>query len=101
MKLQDFQPGDLLILTTRTKQGEERRGAIVTAVDFNRCGLVTFTGHAIESLMQTGSGAFDPEAVGTKPFGLAVEVEKVGHLKPTRDNFRGPCPGDRGYDNMC
>lgn len=81
--LSDFQPGDLLIITSRSKAGEERRAAIVTIVNYNN-GLVTFAGRSAPGLLPTGEGAFDPAKVGTTPYGLTVAVEKVGHHSDER-----------------
>lgn len=98
--LSDFQPGDLLIITSRSKAGEERRAAIVTIVNYNNNnGLVAFAGRSAPGLLPTGQGAFDPAKVGTTPYGLTVAVEKVGHQKPVKP--WSPRPGDRGYDLMC
>lgn len=90
--LSDFQPGDLLILTSRSKAGEERRAAIVTIVNHNNNGLVAFVGRSAPGLLPAIQGAFDPANVGTTPYGLAVE--KVGHQKPV--NPWSQRPGDRG-----
>lgn len=91
--LSDFQPGDLLIITSRSKAGEERRAAIVTIVNYNNNGLVAFAGRSAPGLLPTGQGAFDPAKVGTTPYGLTVAVEKVGHQKPVKP--WSPRPGDR------
>jgi len=100
-KLENYKPGDILLITTRTRNGEEKRGAIVTVINYGGNGLVTFTGHHIEGMMETGSGAFDPATVGTKPFGFYCAVEKVGHVAPWTNSFHQPRPGDRSYDCMC
>lgn len=98
-KLSDFQPGDLLIITSRSKAGEERRAAIVTNVNYHNNGLVAFAGRSAPGLLPTGHGAFDPAKVGTTPYGFHCAVEKVGHESP-REPW-SPKPGDRGYDLMC
>lgn len=83
-KLSDFQPGDLLVITSRSKAGEERRAAIVTTVNHNNNGQVAFAGWSTNGILPAGQGAFDPAKVGTTPYGLTVAVEKVGHQKPSK-----------------
>lgn len=101
MLLNDYNVGDVLILTSRSNQGEENRGAIVTAVNYSNLGLVTYTGYKAEGCELTaGSGAFNPIRVGTTPFGLVVGVQVVGHVPVRVHQFAGPYPGDRGYDLM-
>lgn len=101
MKLDDFTRGDVLIVTSRSRAGEERRGAVVTAVNFEGNGYVTIVGHDVQGLMPTGSGAFKPEQVGTTPYGLTVAVEKVGFVPPRDHHYWYPKPGDTAYDLMC
>jgi hypothetical protein len=101
MKLNEFKPGDYLELTGRDKRGETISAAIVTAVDYNGLGLITYTGRYGTKLPISGSGAFNPEKVGTTPYGFYCEVKIVGHSKPRRHEFKGPRPGDRHFDLMC
>lgn len=97
MNLNDFKPCDRLVITYRNRNGEERRAAEVTVVNYNNNGLVTYGGLHGTELMPTGQGAFDPETVGAKPFGI-VKVEKVGRVAPWRPFT--PRPGDRAYDSV-
>ena len=108
--LNDFKPGDLLVMTSRMRRNgqdvEEQRAAQVACVNYNGNGLVTYTPPdgrcaAQEGLLSTGSGAFDPAKVGTKQYGFDVRVEKVGHRKPWAERHWTPAPGNRGYDLMC
>lgn len=99
MDINEFKPGDRLIITSRNRQGEERRAAVVTIVNYNGNGLVTYSGDYREGFLPTGSGAFDPAKVGTTPFGFYTKVEKAGYSAPWRP--WSPAPGNRGYDLMC
>lgn len=96
--LSDYSIGDILHITHRLKKGDEIRSAKVIDINYNGNGLVTYTNHYIEGMLNSGSGAFDPDRIGTKPFGI-VKIEKVGHQKPTA--HWSPKPGDRSYDLMC
>lgn len=100
MKLTDFKPGDMLELTFTNLQGTEVRSAIVNYVDFNKCGHVTFGPRYVERLMHAGQGTFNPEKVGTTPFGM-VDVKIVGHKPFIQQRQWQPRPGDTGYDLMC
>lgn len=100
LTLEDFKPGDLLVITERLKVGEFRRAAQVTAVNYNGNGRVTFEGRSDPELMETGQGAFDPAKVGTTHFGFYVKVEKVGHRAPWRPADTGWMYGHPGYDLM-
>ena len=100
MKLKDFAVGDNIQITitmkTRTTVGDAEVTA-VTAINYKGNALVTFSGR------ETGQGAFDPEKVGTKPFGI-TKVEKLGGKGPQycwQKSRWYPRPGDRGYDLMC
>jgi hypothetical protein len=101
MNLNDFKVGDILEFTQRSKRGTELRTAQVSAVNYNGNGLVTYWGHTVDHRLSTGSGAFDPAEVGTKPFGFYCAVRKIGHATPFWANHWSPKPGDRGYDLMC
>lgn len=98
LTINDFQPGDLLEIVTRTKRGDETRAAEVTAVNFNNLGGVTFMGDYRDGMQPAGQGWFDPAKVGTTTFGY-VAVRKVGHRRPWTPC--SPRPGDRAYDLMC
>ncbi|BAG41748.1 hypothetical protein [Ralstonia phage phiRSL1] len=81
LTLADFKPGDKLEFTQRFRVGDktvtEVRTAVVTLINWEGNGLVSYTGRVQEGMMRTGSGAFDPAAVGTKPFGFHCAVRKV------------------------
>ena len=74
----DFKAGDILIFTGRTLHGEELRIGVVTFVNFNGLGGVTYTcyhGQDIpDGCLQSGSGWFKPEEVGTKKYGFYCAV---------------------------
>jgi hypothetical protein len=101
MKLSEFKVGDHLEITSRSKSGDDTRSAIVTAINYNDLGLVTFTARYGTELLTSGAGAFDPTKLGTTPFGLFHSVKIVGHTKPRVRAYSGPRPGDRAYDLMC
>jgi len=99
MTINDFRVGDLLVLTSRSKQGEERRAAVVTAVDYNGNGRVTYAGDFRDGgLLPSGQGAFNPAFVGRFRFGFSVAVEVVGHRRPQRAADHGWMVGHPGYD---
>ena len=105
MKLNEFKQGDIILMTTRTKRSTEVRSAIVSSVNYNGNGEIGFTDYYDKvdgaNGLSSGSGSFDPERLGAKPFGL-IAVKIVGHKKHYGlASFRGPRPGDRGYDLMC
>ena len=98
MKLNDFKVGDLLLIHYNFRNKTEIRAARVFDINYNDNGLVTYEGDYKSDFLQTGQGAFNPERLGDKKYGI-VKVERVG--------FRGnpahwsPKPGDRAYDLMC
>jgi len=98
MTLDDFKVGDVLLFTQRSKRGEEKRVGLVTAINYNGLGRVTFTGAYGYNYLPTGSGSFKPEEVGTKPYGFHCAVEIIGHERPQRP--WQPKPGDPGFDPM-
>lgn len=103
LTLADFKVGDILEMTSRSLEGEEIRMAEVTAVNYNNRGEVTYCGHYgayAQGRLATGSGAFRPEDIGTKPFGFHVEVKKVGHIPSSNSTLRGNgwMKGHPGYD---
>lgn len=100
MTLADFQVGDHLILTSRSRDGEEKRAAIVTLVNYNNLGGITYAGRDQKGMLPTGQGFFKPEEVGAKPFGFAVAVEFTGQRSNPYPKIWSPKPGDRGYDLM-
>jgi len=108
MNMSDFEVRDLLIVTSRHKHRgeivEERRAAIVTAVDYNGLGCITFIPAyrlaSKEGILTSGSGSFKAEEVGTKPFGK-IKVEIVGKGSLPMDGHWSPRPGNVGYDLMC
>lgn len=102
LTLTDFKQGQALILTYRNRDGEERRSAWVSLVNYNNLGGVTYVGRYASGLLETGSGWFKPEELGTKRFGL-VGVEIVADASPAGYGYGSqwqPRPGDRGYDPM-
>ncbi len=101
MKLNEFKQGDILELTERSLRGEQISSAVVSAVNYNDLGLITYTGHYYTKHVASGSGAFDPTKVGTTPYGFTVAVKIVGHIKPARRGFVGPRPGNRHFDLTC
>ena len=76
LDIKQFRPGTRLILTRRNMRGESKSAAIVTLVNFNGLGGITYTNDFSDpELSPSGSGWFDPKEVGTKPYGLVVAVE--------------------------
>lgn len=74
--LSDFKVGDVIIVTENTKVcGRRSLEAVVTAVDYNGNGLVTYSGS------ETGQGAFDPTKVGTTEYGFVVAVTRTGRSR--------------------
>jgi hypothetical protein len=100
MQMNDFTPGDLIEITTRLRNGDEVRSAVVTMVNYNGLGHINFGPRYVEGMLPTGQGTFFAEKIGTTPFGI-VSVKIVGHkpIRPAR--FWQPTPGNRGYDLMC
>lgn len=75
MKLADFNAGDQILITSRNMDGgEDTRAARVTAVNIGGRGRVSYAGSYGRNFMPSGDGDFDPEAVGTQPFGPNVRV---------------------------
>lgn len=75
--INDYQQGDVLLLTGRDKwKGQDRTtklNATVTCVNYNGNGYVTY-------LTETGGqGAFKPADIGKHYYGFTVTVEKIGH----------------------
>lgn len=119
MNLSNFRPGDLLVITERLRTGTERRAAQVSCVDYNGNGLVTYTPpdvsrdsyaktFGVDVRLDTGSGAFAPKEysedgyrldLATRPFGLAIRVEKVGYRRPWTPSTIS-LVGNPGYDLM-
>jgi len=100
MKIKNFTPGDILLITSKTKRGYETRMAQVTCINYNNNGLVTYCGKHSPDFQSTGSSTFDPQNIGKKPFGNQ-SICIIGYERPWSDSFVGPRPGDRGYDLMC
>lgn len=101
MKINDFKVGDVLLVTTKMKNGYETRSAQVFCINYKNNGLVTFTGINLHGFESTGSSAFDPQKIGKSLFGIK-EICVVDHKNPIwHEFFQGPKPGDRGYDLMC
>ena len=102
--LDDFQVGDKLLITHRTRNGYDTRSAEVFCINYNGNKMVTYTGRNLTfdggGFMLSGSGAFNPETIGKKPFGI-VAVCVVSHGTQIVANHYNPQPGDRGYDLMC
>lgn len=84
MELNDFRPGDLIEITIRRKLGEETRSAVVTLVNYNNLGHVTFEGRHAEGMFPTGAGSFFPKKIGTTRYGY-IRVKIVGHQPPSRN----------------
>ena len=70
MKISDFESGDKIRITFRMSKTVVS-DAEVRSVNWNNNGLVTFYG-------KIRSGYFDPNVVGTQPFGIT----KVEMVKP-------------------
>mgnify|MGYP006373836905 CR=1 FL=1 len=97
--LSDFKPGDLVVLTTLMRAGEEKRAARITSVDYLDRGYVLYEGWSrIEGVQPTGQGSFYPDLIGGSIYGLQ-KVEVVGHY--VEAPYRGPTPGDHAYDLLC
>lgn len=99
MTLANFKTGDILLMTTRMKKGEEVRAAQVYFINYNGLGLVTFGDYYLEGYLPSGQGAFDPQKINERPFGL-IKVEVIGNKSLPWENRWYPRPGDRGYDLM-
>src|SRR3989304_8184691 len=97
--IKDYQVGDVITITSKMKRGVEVRSAIVDGLDYDGNGQVRFQGYSWKELPQTGCGSFDPQRIGTKPFGI-MEVRVVGHVRPSNRPPWQPHPGDTGYDLM-
>ena len=69
-ELINYAPGQTIFMKHRTAHGEQVRVARVTAVNYNDLGMVTFAPAYGRVCRPSGQGAFRPEKVGTKPFGL-------------------------------
>ena len=81
-KLNDYKVGDILLITSKMKSGEETRAARVTAINYNNNGHVTYTGtFRVEGYIPTGQGGFKPEEIGTKKFGFHHKVVVIGYEK--------------------
>ena len=94
-----FKVGDILKVTYRTKRGDDVRTARVTDTTWIE-GQVNYGGVYVDGKhLPTGQGAFRPEELGTRKFGL-VAVEVIGHRAPMAASRWQPQPGDRGYDLM-
>ena len=102
MKIQDFNIGDILLVTSKTRNGYETRIAQVSEINFRNNGLITYQGYynSQKDFLQTGQGAFDPEKIGKKPFGT-ISICVIDSIPPSRYSHWSPRPGDRGYDLMC
>ncbi len=94
-----FNIGDVVLFTERSKKGEELRTAVI--VGTNKFGDTMIEGISGYGYLPTGSGAFRPEEVGTKPYGFYCKAEVIATgIKRSVSSFY-PRPGDRGYDLMC
>ncbi len=94
----EFAVGDIIETTTRTNRGDELRTGIVTTTT-HLPGQVNYIGHTVDHRLATGSGAFCPAKLGSKPFGV-VAVRVIGKgPNPNRRPWQ-PKPGDSGYDSM-
>lgn len=101
MKIQNFKPGDILLITHKMKSGYDTRIAQVSCINYNNNGLVTYNGYySGMAFLESGSGAFDPEKVGKKPFGT-IAICVIDHKPTWQETHHGPKPGNRGYDLMC
>ena len=98
-KLEDYKAGDIILLVTRMRVGYETRCARITAVNYNNLGIVTYSGENRGSILSSGQGAFTPNQIGSKEFGLQ-EVKIIGHRSPTTSRWT-PAPGNRAYDLCC
>lgn len=67
-----FEIGQTILLTYRHKSGYDTRIGHVFDINYNGNGLVTYTGSwgAEKAFMPSGSGAFDPNKLNDKKFGL-------------------------------
>lgn len=88
--------GDVILITSRMKNGTEVR---VATVDEVKGSLVNYSGyHKMKPHQPTGSGQLDLNKIGKKPYGIQG-IEKTGK---TQAPFRpwSPKPGDPGYDSL-
>lgn len=98
--LQDFKPGQTIELVYKSRNGVETRAAVISFVNYNNLGGITFApGPGATS---AGSGWFDPATVGTTPFGLIeARIVRQAPVGYGSGHHWQPAPGDRGYDLMC
>ena len=71
LTMADFKEGDRIILINRSLRGQERLASVVTYVNFNGLGGITFVPDwDAGDEGRSGSGWFDPATVGSKPYGI-------------------------------
>jgi hypothetical protein len=78
--IDDFQPGDRLILTQKSRHATELRSAVVNAVTYkDRAGRpgVTYGPRSSPDMLSTGQGWFLPEEVGAHPYGFTCAVRNI------------------------
>ena len=100
MKINDYNIGDVLLITHKTKNGYDTRMGQVSCINYNGNGLVTYESRYSSDFLSSGSSAFNPEVIGKKPFGV-VSICVINNIPSSSYNHQGPRPGDRGYDLMC
>lgn len=105
MNISDFETGDVLLLTYRSRRGEDKRVAQVVAVNPNDNGLVHFAQPPVffkTEYLDAGQGVFKPGEVYRHPYAL-VGVRTLARLRPRNRFPITPCPrpGDRSFDLMC
>ena len=72
------QPGDVVLFTQRSKNGEEKRCGIVLRI--NADGSFNYdTYYRNSQYLGTGQGRCYPDKIGTKPFGFHCAMEIIGH----------------------
>ncbi len=81
--IDDYSPGDKILMTHLTLRGIDKRAAEVSTVNHNDLGLVSFTPDYISKHLSSGYGSFDPKKLGKKKYGL-VRVEIVHKRLPLK-----------------
>lgn len=95
--MDNFEVGDVVLITSRSKRGEETRAAIITTE--NDDGSYNFRDAYGYGYLPSGQGRFHPEKIGMKPFGKQ-SATKIGHEDPRPPFNYGSLYRNPGYDIM-
>ena len=61
----NYTVGDEILIVSNMRNETELRAAVVTEINYNNNGLVTYMGQRNTPCLPSGQGAFDPTTVGT------------------------------------